>query len=574
MKALYIRKLVALIGALGLTMLIVLPTPAIAMGAPAFHIDSWSTDPADLTRGDEFTLTITFTNVGTYGANEVLVEIADDAYFTGLGTNPRFVEMGIGAQVTATLRVGISDTIETGFYSLPVQFSYHHAALGGAIQTEIKTIGVTVTGLSPFRNEQDTGAPQLVIEDSTVNLAEGGEGALLVTLNLHNTGNRAATNIVVNLDSSEIFSPADGASTAFAVEGDIDVDGRATVTIPLILIASPDGFVSQSFTIAYRSYSGGAYSDAQSVPILLDGVTAQTPHLLVQQYRTDPPSISPGAQVRLTLDVANLGDGPARDVFIRLGESVESLDPLAPVGSSNVLYIEEIPPQSTVAIGYDLAASGDAESGLVPIDVQLTYDSLYGIEYSEAFSISLQVYALPAFSIGLFQAVPETITVGDTFDLPIQVINIGQNSVNVNTIEVTSDILQISNGTLYIGQLDGGTSGSLIAQAEALQPGMATVVVTVNYLDDFQQPQSLTERLTFEVQAGAAGIGVGPAAPGGGEEVAGAAPSGFAGAPGGGEELTVWQRVLRGLLGFFGLGTRSPGMGGAFPGVQGQEPGQ
>jgi hypothetical protein len=536
------------------------PDQALAVGYPAFNIDSWTTNPVNLERGGTFVLTMTFSNVGTYGADEVQVEVADDANFVGLGTSPRFQHMGIGAQVTTTLQVGISETIETGYYGIPIQFSYHHSALGGQTQTATRTIGVNVTGLSPFWDQQDTGAPQLVIEGSQVGLSDTGDGVLLVTLDLRNIGNRTATNVVVNLDSSDVFSPAEGVSSAFGLDKDIDVDQHAEITVPLVLITSPEGNISQSFTLEYASYSGGSYSDTQSVPILLGHLTAQTPHLLIEGYTVEPQPITPGAQVRLTINMANLGAGAAQQVFVRFGDSADSLDPFAPVGSSNVLFLEQLPAESRVELGLDLLVDGSAESGLVPIDVSLTYDSVYGIEETETFTISLQVEATPHLEIDFYQDIAQPVTVGDTFDLPIEVINIGENSVNVSTIEAESDLLQITDGSLYLGQLDGGTSGTFSPSAEAMQAGTATVVVTVNYLDDFQQPQSIIQRLSVEVQEGASlqgETGTGENS-GTGTAPSGGAQSGFSGGAGtGGRTMTVGQRAMNGVLGFFGLATRS-----------------
>jgi hypothetical protein len=537
------------------------PGQALAVGYPAFNIDSWTTNPVSLERGGTFTLTMTFSNVGTYGADEVLVEVADDTNFTGLGTSPRFQHMGIGAQVTTTLQVGISETIETGYYSLPILFSYHHSALGGQIQTDTRTIGVNVTGLSPFWDQQDTGAPQLVIEGSQVGLSGTGDGVLLVTLDLRNVGNRTATNVVVNLDSSDVFSPAEGVSSAFGLDKDIDVDQHAEITVPLVLITSPEGNISQSFTLEYASYSGGSYSDTQSVPILLGHLTAQTPHLLIEGYTVEPQPITPGEQVRLTLNLANLGAGAAQQVFVRFGESADSLDPFAPVGSSNVLFLEELPAQSRVEMGLDLLVDGSAESGLVPIDVSLTYDSVYGIEESETFTISLRVESTPHLEIDFYEDIPQPVTVGTTFDLPIEVINIGENSVNVSTIVAESDLLQITGGSLYLGQLDGGTSGTFSPSAEAMQAGTATVVVSVNYLDDFQQAQTITQRLSVEIEESPSPL---QGENGNGESSGtestppGGAQSGFpTGNRAGGGTMTSGQRAMNGVLGFFGLATRS-----------------
>lgn len=535
------------------------PAPAAAQGYPAFNIDSWTTDVESLEYDSEFTLTLTFTNVGTYGANEVLVEIGESQYFTGLGTSPRFNEMGIGWQVTTSIRIGISDDIESGYYNIPIDFTYHHSALGGSRLTDTRTIGVYVTGAP----DEVSVSPNLLIESAQV--TPGEDGVLLVDLDLHNIGTTTAIDIIVNLDTSEVFSPAAGHSSAFVVDQTIGVDDMATVTIPLVIVTDPGGQVNQSFTIEYSDYNGANYSDTQSVPILLSGANAQSPYLLVQGYDVSPLPVTPGARIRLTLDIQNLGQGPARDVFVRLGEDVAALDPLAPVGSSNVLYIEEIPAKSQVQIGFDLLVDGSASSGLVPVDVVLRYDSIYGIETSETFSISLQVESAPQFYIYLFQDMPETIQVGDTFEVPVQIVNIGQDTININTVEIKSDILQITDGVIYMGALDSGTSGSILAQAEALQGGTATAVVEINYLDDFQQPQVYTYRFEFEVQDTAQQNNFGGGASGDTQFPSGEAGSGPAfDSSGQGfaqQTMTLAQRILKGLLGFFGLATQTIGGG-------------
>ena len=150
----------------------------------------------------------------------------DDANFVGLGTSPRYQHMGIGAQVTTTLQVGISETIETGYYSLPIQFSYHHSALGGQTQTATRTIGVNVTGLSPFWDQQDTGAPQLVIEGSQVGLSSAGDGVLLVTLDLTHLQAR---------DGSDQPSSGDGVEAILSVARQTDFALRRLRRRPISL---------------------------------------------------------------------------------------------------------------------------------------------------------------------------------------------------------------------------------------------------------------------------------------------------------------------------------------------------
>jgi hypothetical protein len=65
-------------------------------------------------------------------------------------------------------------------------------------------------------------------------------------------------------------------------------------------------------------------------------------------------------------------------------------------------------------------------------------------------------------------------------------------------LEVSSPRLEIVEGSFYLGPLDGGTSGSFEPTAIALEPGTAEVVVSVHYLDDFDQPQVYSATLAVE----------------------------------------------------------------------------
>jgi hypothetical protein len=516
---------------------------------PEFTIGGWSTQPGELKRGEEFDLTVTFTNIGASEANDLIVEIGQGSNFISVTPSQMIGQIRPGETQTVTLHGAVSNTITTGHYSLPIQISYYQTATGaGERLSQDESIGVHVQGIAP--SIQDYGRPRLVIEGSE--LQPGDEsGRLNLTLTLRNTGDRWATNVVVNLGESDYFGPADG-STAVALEGDVDIGETATVTVPLILLQSPGERVTQEFTLEYMSYSGGQYTSSQSVPMVLGEAATDTPRLLIANCTTTPDKITPGATFRLDIQLVNVGGGPALRVFVRLGADATALDPLAPIGSSNVQYVEKVSGRGSIQLGYDMAVDGSADAGIAPIDVGLEYEDAYGVAHSETETISLQIIEAPYLQIGFSEPLPDPIQVGDTFDLPIEVINIGTTEINVSTIEVTSDTLRITDGTLYTGPLDGGTSATLVAQAEAVQAGTANIEVRVNYLDSFQQPQVVVETLTITVEAVAVEEFEG------GEDLT--RPREVTAAGG---ELTFGQRVWRGILGFLGMGTRSAGPGGA-----------
>src|SRR5574341_937099 len=430
-------------------------TPAHAQGSPTFTIERWSTDPVELQRGQEFNLTFVFTNVGSLCASEVTVNLAQSGNFTTLSPTQYFGGMCTHVPVTAQLRVAVSNSITTGPYSIPILFTFQSDNFQHTPGSETREIGVHVQGLAPSSGA-DTGRPQIVIETAEAAPLEEGGGLNLV-LTLRNTGNRVATNVVVSLDGSTILSPAEG-GTAFALGRDIAVNGTQQISLALVLLEAPTERLVQDFRIEWASYSGGSYQSTQGVTVDLGEAVGQAPRLLIESYSTNPETISPGATFRLDLELVNVGGSAARQVFFRLGGDSADLGPLAPLGSSNVSYLEEIGAGERLTVSYDLVADGDAEAGLVPIDIGMEYNDQYGVLRTETVTISLVVVATPYLDIGLFDTVPDPIVVGDVFELPVEVINVGATQINVNTVEVTSSDLVITEGSLYIGPLDAGRS--------------------------------------------------------------------------------------------------------------------
>jgi hypothetical protein len=191
----------------------------------------------------------------------------------------------------------------------------------------------------------------------------------------------------------------------------------------------------------------------------------------------------------------------------------------------------------------------------------MSYIDNFNVQHDETAVISLSIETLAVFEVNYFEALSDPIVVGDTFDIPVEVINIGSRSINVNTVEVVNpdDKVRISEGALYIGPLDGGTSASLVAKGEALQAADTTIEVRVHYLDAFQREQVYVQTLPLTIEAAPLVL-------------AGDGTNGSGGTSADAETLTPGQRVIRALLGFLGFGTRS-GLPGAAGSGQQNRPG-
>jgi hypothetical protein len=216
------------------------------------------------------------------------------------------------------------------------------------------------------------------------------------------------------------------------------------------------------------------------------------------------------------------------------GDGGTELGPFAPVASGNVRFVARLGAGEVVDVVQRLIVDGSAEPGAYTLPISLAYDDVRGTRHVDDQRISLLVRRRPHLQISFFRPV-EGALVGEPFELPIDVTNIGRTLVNVSTVAVSSEDLEIRDGSMYVGPLDGGTTGSLEATAVADEGGTAEILVTVNYLDDFEQAQTITQTLTVDVEA--------PTEESPAEEGAEEGEGGF------------WQRMSRLLRGLLGLGS-------------------
>ncbi|RME36341.1 MAG: hypothetical protein D6793_05915 [Thermoflexia bacterium] len=199
------------------------------------------------------------------------------------------------------------------------------------------------------------------------------------------------------------------------------------------------------------------------------------------------------------LEIQNVGGGDAHRLLLTLGgEGGKDLGPFVPREAGNVLFVPRVRAGEKVQLGIPLVVDGAAEARAYGIPILLSCEDTRGNSRSDVQRISLIVQQRPIFRISFYQPVEGAI-VGMSFPLPVEVINLGKATVNVTTVELTSEDLEIQGGSLYVGPLDGGTSSSLEAIATASEPGTAAVVVHVHYLDNLNRPQEITQTLMVEV---------------------------------------------------------------------------
>ncbi len=504
------------------------PPPPPPPGRPILTIRNFSVQPARVYAGTEFVVTVEIYNNGSRGAENTLVTFPGGT-FVPVGQAGHLIGfMHINATVVVTQTMRAPANLSSGSYNLQVNLSAND--FEGNHYEYPQTVSVEVVG-------GGAGRPQLVVESARTEPEVLGPGdRFTLTLRIANRGERTATRVVVGPASAELVVPAAGSSM---VAVDRIAPGRSvTLTLPLVLgTVKQGGRVGLDLTLAYGDTGGGGgtYSDRQSIGLEVSSSLADRPQLLIATVQTDPPVVAPGDFFTLTLGVQNVGGGDAYRLLLTLGgEGGKELGPFVPRESGNVLFISRVPAGETVRVAMPLVVDGSADAKAYGVPALLSYEDARGTTRSDIQRISLVVQRRPIFRISFYRPV-EGAMVGMPFPLPVEVINLGKMLVNVTIMEVRGEGLEIQNGSLYVGPLDGGTSASLEATAVAQQAGTVEVVVNVHYLDDFNRPQTVSQTLTVEV--------AGPPEPPPQEAAPSAEGAGF------------WQKILRLLRGLLGLGS-------------------
>jgi hypothetical protein len=185
---------------------------------------------------------------------------------------------------------------------------------------------------------------------------------------------------------------------------------------------------------------------------------------------------------------------------------------------------------------------GQAEAGIYSIPVVITFLSEDGNSYQEEDVVTCMVEKPLFLQVHFYQMVSPT-PPGEPFDLPIEMINAGDEKANLTMVFVTSDDLEITKGSEYVGTLAAGDTYTLNPTAVAKHPGEATVKVSVNYIDSFNRVQVSEYELKVTVPNPAK-----PETMPGGAGPGGAQPKAQAK-----EHHRPWYvRLIRGLLGLGG----------------------
>jgi hypothetical protein len=389
------------------------------------------------------------------------------------------------------------------------------------------TAAVTQTTEPPSSYER----PVLVVNSYSINqekISPGNNFTLYITLN--NAGQHYARNVVATFTPGDLIPRETGGVVAV---GEIAPNNRMDFAQPFFLSTTVWGYVaSLNMLVTYADEAGILYNETFviSLPVYhpysasststptptITPTPALKPQLVITSYSTDISPLQPGNIFNLSMMIKNMGATTAMHVSMIVGggSSASSSDGgtqlpggvsggsgeftnFAPIGASNVQSLGEITPGLTTSAIQSLIVNTTTAPGAYPLKISFVYSDEQNQSFTDDQVITLLVYRIPNVDISFYQELPPIFT-GQMNMLPLQVVNLGRTSIVLGNMRVDDDTGQSSNNSILVGTLESGGYFTMDAMYMPDHAGPLDLIVTIDYTNDFNQPQVITESLTIE----------------------------------------------------------------------------
>ncbi len=461
-----------------------------AGGGPLVFIRSSWTKPDVGSAGGEIELFLELHNVGDAGARQVVVSFSSQALVPIGTSNVKTVpslqknEHGVVSQ-----KFSINPGLKGGTY--PVQVTLDYEDVQGNQYQRSEEVGVRIAGENPT----PIPLPLPVVTSASTEPEEIVPGEpFTMTLTIGNVGEGRAYDVLVYLSGNDGFAPW-RRSNVLSI-GDLPPGGSKTIAFPMVADSSiPSGPKVVSLSLSYGDETGQRTTSAQSAAVIVaSGAATILPFIEITGYKTTPPELTPGEVFELTVHLKNSGSR-AHQVALFFDTSKSYF---APLGSGNRSLVQSMNAGEEVTLSKKFMVSGQAEAGVYSIPVDITFLAEDGKSYQQNDAVTCTVEKPLLLQVHFYQQVSPA-PPGAPFHLPVELINIGNDSVNLTTVSISSDDLEISEGSEYVGALSAGDTYTLNPSAVARHPGEATITVTVNYIDSFNRMRSTGYELKVTV---------------------------------------------------------------------------
>lgn len=410
----------------------------------------------------------------------------------------------------------------------------------------------------------------------------------VLDINVENQGQIAARNLLITFTPGD-FLPRDTGGVLAVSQLEPDEDKSVKQSFVVTSALQGQNVATLAASINYLDESGNAYSESFTFAIGIEkpvssggiGATATPtptatqmtrPQLVIGGYATDSTQLTPGGQFNLEVTVINAGNADAKRVSMIVGGAATApttddgsgtpMPPgysatggeftnFSPLGVSNVQYLGDLPRGGNLTGHQPLIVNVSTNPGVYSLKISFAYNDEKGNLLIDDQVISLLVFSPPVVEMNFYRD-PGPLFAGQPNLLPLQIVNLGRKSVVFGNMKVTAQDALLENNTTLIGPLEAGNYFTLDANFIPNAPGPVELEVSVDFTDDFNQAQTITQTISVEVLEAPPPMEEPGNGPGTDPGMGGPPPD---------QPETFWQKALRFVKGLIGLDSGEPVVG-------------
>ncbi|HRE48269.1 MAG TPA: CARDB domain-containing protein [Aggregatilineales bacterium] len=484
------------------------PEPTLKPGEPSLVVSSFSSIPAVVRAGDEFTVRFTLVNRGERPALGVTAAVDSGGKFASAGGQGavNVADIGVGRSATVTLQAVAAADAPAGATVFTIALKYRDLEPKN-YETKV-TITVTVA-------VKEAGVTQLALDRYAITPENPAPGqAVDVFMVIANIGSETARGAALSFKAENAaLLPGLGGST-FAL-GDISPGETVEISVPMIVnTAAKPGAQPQSIALTSILSDGKTQENAAIITINVAAAGVKAALMLLQSYNADVDPITPGAKFTLKMVLQNAGNDSAENILLTFGTVEKSggssggsgdgsggtgggtsstpSETFAPIGSGGTILVGDIPMGESKTIEQMFMTNGTVASGIYNLPITLIYRRGDGSEGKDTLRAGLIVVALPDLTINVEQPLLETVNVGEPASVALTVVNNGSGTVSMIDAEtrVTNGTL-MGNATQQLTPLASGEDVTIRADIMALAEGDMTVTVVIRYRDALRQTREI-----------------------------------------------------------------------------------
>lgn len=262
---------------------------------------------------------------------------------------------------------------------------------------------------------------------------------------------------------------------------------------------------SDTFSISVDIYFDASWGQPTSTPVL-----GENPQLVVQAYHVDVAVLKPGITFTLELEIGNPGSRLAKGVKMAIGGqatgsggssttgSTVSVVPFAALDSSNLIHVGDLYPGERRALSQRLIVDLQATAGVYTLPLTFQYADEQGQQWTESQGVTLIIHTTPQLKISFYEN-PGELLVGASSILPIQVTNVGYQTVLLGDLHLAASQDVLKDEVAYVGPLESGGSFTHDAEIVPATSGELEIRAEIDYQDAFGNSQAVVQVLTVQV---------------------------------------------------------------------------